>query len=100
MSRSRVLDFKTKLNPSGAAFDQMRSCLLRISFRVNLLFHCSCQLRNDVILILDNLLLPDEEETRFENVEEETEMHKGLAYAVICEFSTTFQDLMDAVGVG
>jgi hypothetical protein len=51
-------------------------------------------------LILDNLLLPDEEETRFENVEEETEMHKGLAYAVICEFSTTFQDLMDAVGVG
>lgn len=90
MSRSRVLDFKTKLNPSGAAFNQMRSCLLRISFRINLLFNRSCQLRNDVILILDNLLLANEEETRFENVEEETEMHKGLTYAVVCQLCATF----------
>ena len=100
MSRSRVLDFKTKLNPSGTTFDQMRSCLLRISFRINLLFHRSRQLRNDVILILDNLLLANEEETRFENIEEETEMHKGLTYAVISQLCATFQDFMDAVGVG
>lgn len=72
MVGSRALDLIAELDPPDPTFGQVLSSLLRIALPVDLLLDCGCQLGDDVILILDDLLLLDEEETALQDVEEES----------------------------
>lgn len=73
--------------------------LLRLSGLVDALLDSRGELSDGVVLVLDDVLLPHEEEVGFEDVEEETKVDEGLTDAVVGQFGASFEDLMDAVGV-
>lgn len=100
MVGSRALDLVAELHPSGPAFGQVLSGLLRIALPVDLLLHCGGQLGDDVILILDDFLLLDEEETALQDVQEEPQVHQRLTDGVVGQLGTTLQDFVDAIGIG
>lgn len=45
------------------------------------------------------MLLFDKEEVSLQNIEKQTQMNQRLAYTVVSQLSTTFQHLVDTVGV-
>lgn len=53
----------------------MSGDLLRISGLVDALLHSRGELSDGVVLVLDDVLLPHEEEVGLEDVQEETEVH-------------------------
>jgi hypothetical protein len=77
----------------------MRSRLLGIALRIDLLLNSTGELRDDVVLVFNDLLLADEEEAGLEDVEEETEVNNGLTNTVVGELGATLEHLVDTVGV-
>lgn len=77
----------------------MSSCFLRISLLINLLFYCSCQLRNSIIAVLDDLFLSHKEKIGFKDVHEETEVGQRLADAIVGQFGTSLEHLVNTTGV-
>lgn len=97
---SRVLDLVAELHPPRPALGQVLSGLLGVALPVDLLLHSRGQLRDNVVLVLDDLLLLDEEEAALQDVQEEPQVHQRLADRVVGQLGASLQDLVDAVGIG